>query len=164
MDKAKGHHHHSGHHQDGTVPDHHHQTPNEHEENNGSTGNNTSCADGGRYGTISFQANNSLDIFQVLEMRSEDSQVSDEALIKVKDLQFDSDKPWVTGNVPRMIPVNVEGDTIQVHALIKAECFSEPYTLRIYLEYEESEALVSETDETTTKNEDCDLEPQEIHL
>jgi hypothetical protein len=164
MDKAKDHHHHGGHHPHGTVPDHHDQTSSECKENNGATGNHPGCADGGRYGTIIFQANNSFDIFQVLEMRSEDSQVSDEALIKVKDLQFDSDKPWVTGNVPRMIPVNVEGDTIQIHALMKAECFSDPYTLRIYVEYEEAEVLVNDTDETTTENKDCDLEPQEIHL
>lgn len=164
MDEAKGHHHHGVHHPHGTVPDHHDQTPGQCEESNGSTGNNTSCVDGGRYGTISFQANNSLDIFQVLEVRKEDEEISDEALIKVKDLQFDSDKRWVTGNVPELIPVNVEGDTIQVHALFKGECFDKEYKLRIYVEYEEAETIVMENSEEQNRDKNCDLEPQEIHL
>lgn len=164
MHKAQGHYHHSEHHAHGTVSDHHTETPSECETGNGNTDNNTNCMDGGRYGTISFQANNSLDIFHVLEMRSEDNQVSDETLINVKDLQFDSEMPWVTGLVPKMMPVNVESDTILIHALIKAECFSRAYTLRIYLEYEEAEVLISETDGRTAENRNCDLEPQEIHL
>lgn len=163
MDKAKGHHHHSGHHPHGAVPDHHHQTTDKCEESNGSAGNNTSCMDGGRCGTISFQANNSLDIFQVLEVRPDDLGQSDEELIKVKDLQFDSNKPWVTGHVPQMIPVNVEGDTTQIHALFKGECFDKEYVLRIYVEYEETETLIPEVQEQE-KSSDCDLEPQEIHL
>lgn len=113
---------------------------------------------------MSFQANNSLDIFHVLEMRKEDELISDEALIKVKDVQFDSDKPWVTGHVPQMIPVNVEGDTTLIIALVKAECFSDPYTLRIYVECEEAETLFDETTETQDPDANCDLEPQEIHL
>ena len=164
MDKAKGHHHFGGHHPHGTVPHHHDQTPGQCEESNGSPGNNTSCVDGGRYGTISFQANNSLDIFQVLEVRKDDEAISDEALIKVKDLQFDSDMPWVTGNLPRLIPVNVEGDTIQIHALFKGECFDKEYTLRIYVEYEEAETIVTENSEEQSQEKNCDLESQEIHL
>jgi hypothetical protein len=164
MDKTKGHHHHGGHHTPGKVPDHHDQTPGQCEERNGSTGNNTSYVDGGRYATVSFQANNNLDIFQVLEVRKDDEEVSDEALIKVKDLQFDSHKPWVTGNVPQIIPVNVEGDTVQVHALFKAECFDKEYKLRIYVEYEEAEVLITESDEPTAQKSKCDLEPKEIHL
>jgi hypothetical protein len=147
MDKAKGHHHNGGHHPHGKVPDRHDQAPGQCEESNGSTGNNTSCVDGGRYGTITFQANNSLDIFQVLEVRREDEVVSDEALIKVKELQFDSDKPWVTGNISEMIPVNVE-----------------EYKLRIYVEYEETETIVVESSGEQDRDMNCDLEPQEIHL
>lgn len=164
MDKAKGHHHHHRHHSHGQVPHHHPEPPNEHEEDHGNTGNNTACTSGGRYGTVSFQANNSLDIFHVLEMRPEDEVISDEELIKVKDLQFDSDKPWVTGHVPKIIPVNVEGDTTVIHALIKAECFSDRYTLRIYLEYEDAEELIEDNDTTESSGNDCILEPLEIHL
>lgn len=90
--------------------------------------------------------------------------MSDEALIKVKDLQFDSDMPWVTGNLPRLIPVNVEGDTIQIHALLKGECFDKEYTLRIYVVYEEAEVIVVGKDEEQHRDKNCDLEPQEIHL
>ena len=82
----------------------------------------------------------------------------------LKDLQFDSDKPWVTGNVPELIPVNVEGDTIQVHALFKGECFDKEYKLRIYVEYEEAETIVMENSEEQNRDKNCDLEPQEIHL
>lgn len=163
MDKAEGHHHQGGHHQTGKVQDHHHQAPGKCEESNGGTGNNTGCVDGGRNGTIAFQANNSFDIFQVLEVRPDDVGLSDEELIKVKDLQFDSNKPWVTGQIPQMIPVNVEGDTIQIHALFKGECFDKEYVLRIYVEYEETETLIPEEQEQE-QGSGCDLEPQEIHL
>ena len=46
-----------------------------------------------------------------------------------------------------MIPVNVEGDTIMIHALFKGDCFDKAYTLRIYVEYEETEILVTEQEE-----------------
>ena len=164
MDKAKDHHHQSGHHQNGEVQDHHHQTPGKCETDNGGDGDDPGTeGTGGTTRTVSFQANNSLDIFQVLEVREDDVEQSDEALINVKDLQFDSDKPWVTGNVPQMIPVNVEGDTIMIHALFKGEYFDKAYTLRIYVEYEETETLIAEEKEVSTVD-DCILEPQEIHL
>lgn len=162
MDKTKGHHHQGGHHQTGTVKGHHHQTPGKCEEGNGGDGDNPGSV-GGTNRTVSFQANNSLDIFQVLEVREDDVELSDEALINVKDLQFDSYKPWITGNVPQMIPVNVEGDTIMIHALLKGDLFDKAYTLRIYVEYEETETLIPEEQEQGESN-DCDLEPEEIHL
>ncbi|PZR24517.1 MAG: hypothetical protein DI538_28150 [Azospira oryzae] len=164
MDKAKDHHHQGGHHQTGTVQNHHHQTPVKCETGNGGDGDYPgTVGTGGTNRTVSFQANNNLDIFQVLEVREDDVELSDETLINVKDLQFDSDKPWVTGNVPQMIPVNVEGDTIMIYALLKVDRFDKAYTLRIYVEYEESETLITEPEEVNTEG-DCILKPQEIHL
>jgi hypothetical protein len=164
MDKAKDHHHQTGDHQTCEVPKHPDPPPVKCETGNGNTDNNSSNGyRGGRYGTISFQANNSLDIFQVLQVQVDIDTVSDEALMNVKDLQFDSDKAWVTGYVPQLIPVNVEGDTIFIHALLKGECFDKCFEVRIYVEYEEAEILIPQEEESNGE-QDCDLEPQEIHL
>ena len=167
MDKKKDHHHQTGDHQTCEVPKHPDPPPVKCEPDNGNTcNNNGNTGDGARYGTISFQANNSLDIFQVLQVQLDDAQVSDEVLMNVKDLQFDSDKPWITGNVPQLIPVNVEGDTTIIHALLKGEYFDRSFELRIYVEYEEAETRVTEEEQSkeSKTEEDFDLEPQEIHL
>ena len=42
---------------------------------------------------------------------------------KVEDSQFESDKAWVTGNVPKIKPVHVEGDTSIINAWFKGETY-----------------------------------------
>ncbi len=61
-------------------------------------------------GNISFQANDKMDVFHVAQVVNEGIEPSDNTLLQIEDSQFDSDKAWVTGNVPKIKPVHVEGD------------------------------------------------------
>jgi len=119
-------------------------------------------------GTISFQANDEMDVFCVARVEEEGSELSDESLIKVKDPQFDSDKAWVTGNVPKIKPVNVDGDTSIINAWFKGETFDVPFVITIYVECETVEELevvvADEKTEEEQRGEFDPLEPMEIHL
>jgi len=119
-------------------------------------------------GTISFQANDEMDIFYVARVEEEGIEISDEALIKVKDPQFDSDQAWVTGNVPKIKPVNVDGDTSIINAWFKGEAFDVPFVITIYVECETVEELelvvADEKTEEEQRGEFDPLEPMEIHL
>lgn len=103
-------------------------------------------------GTISFQANDEMDVFCVARVEEEGIEISDEALIKVKDPQFDSDQAWVTGNVPKIKPVNVDGDTSIINAWFKGESFDVPFVITVYVECETVEELeVVVADESTLR-------------
>lgn len=111
-------------------------------------------------GTISFQSNDKLDVFQVLEVRQSGISPSDESLSLIEDLQFESDRAWVTGHTPKLVPVDVDGDTTVIHAWFKAETFDKGFSLRIYVEYEEAETVVSGSASGEGKCE----QPKEIFL
>ena len=123
-----------------------------------------------RLGTISFQANDKADVFHVAQVFADGTESSDEVLLNVEDPQFDSDKAWVTGNVPEMRAVTIEGDTTNISAWFRGEAFDKPYVIRIYVECELAEELekviadekveMSEEDKATAAM----LEPNEIHL
>lgn len=118
-------------------------------------------------GTITFQANDKMDIFQVAQVQQHGIEPSDEALLNVEDPQFDSDKAWVTGDVPKMRSVNIEGDSTVINAWFKAEAFDKSFLVRVYVECELAEELDEvNADEKTEeeKNSSADLEPQEIYL
>jgi hypothetical protein len=119
-----------------------------------------------RLGTISFQSSDSMDVFLVSEVREGGIEPSDEAQLKVEDAQFDSDKAWVTGSVPKMKPVHVAGDTAVIQAWFKGEAFEKSFVITVYVECELSEELIAvDADEVEHgyDNKD-DLEPQEINL
>lgn len=119
-------------------------------------------------GTVSFQANDKMDVFYVARVEEAGIEISDEALIKVEDPQFDSDKAWVTGNVPKIKPVNVDGDTSIINAWFKGETFDVPFVITIYVECETVEELevvvADEKTEEEQRGEFDPLEPMEIHL
>ena len=119
-------------------------------------------------GTISFQANDEMDVFCVARVEEEGIEISDESLIKVKDPQFDSDKAWVMGNVPKIKPVNVDGDTSIINAWFKGETFDVPFVITVYVECETVEELevvvADEKTEEEQRGEFDPLEPMEIHL
>ena len=118
-----------------------------------------------RLGLISFQANDKTDIFHVAEVREDGIDTSDESFLSISDPQFESDRAWVTGKVPGLIKVNIEGDNVFIKAWLKGEKFDLPYTMRIYVEYEEAEELVEvELEKGPDEDDKADLEPQEIHL
>jgi hypothetical protein len=123
-----------------------------------------------RLGTISFQSNGKTDVFHVAQVLADGIESSDEALLNVEDPQFESDKAWVTGNVPEMKGVTIEGDTTIINAWLKGEHFDKPFIVKVYVECELAEELErvkadekeeqSEEDKATTEW----LEPNEIHL
>lgn len=122
-----------------------------------------------RLGTLSFQTNDSSDVFLVEEVHENNVESSDENLIGMDDLQFDSDMPWITGRVPAMKPVTVEGDTTLIHAWFKGDPDSyrddKPFVIRIYVEYEEAEELVAvETEKEQGADDKSDLDPQILEL
>jgi hypothetical protein len=122
-------------------------------------------------GTLILQSNNQSDIFHIAQVREAGVEPSDESLLKIEDSQFDSDNAWVTGKVPKMRSVNVEGDTTIINAWFKADSFEKAFTVTVYVECE----LAEELEEVTPiqpkekvgekRNKRIDpLEPMEIHL
>jgi hypothetical protein len=118
-----------------------------------------------RLGLVSFQANDKTDVFHIAEIGENGVALSDEAMAGVADPQFESDAAWVTGKVPQFKAVNIEGDNVFVKAWLKGEKFTQPYTIRIYLEYEEAEELIGvELERDMDEDRKEDLEPQEVNL
>lgn len=121
-------------------------------------------------GTISFQASDKTDVFHVAQVREDGIEPSDETLLNVEDSQFDGDKAWVTGNLPKIRQVSIEGDTAIINAWFKADFFDKPFVISVYVECELSEELESvvadeklEEDKSNSDYSDF-LEPREIHL
>lgn len=121
-------------------------------------------------GTVSFQSNDKSDVFHVAQITEDGIEPSDEVVLKVEDTQFDGDKAWVTGRVPKMRSVNVEGDTTIINAWFRAQAFDKPFTVRVYVECELTEELEQVTADEglradgSKNNDDLCLEPIEIHL
>lgn len=120
-----------------------------------------------RVGTLTFQAYDKTDVFFVANVEESGIETSDEAVLQIEDSQFDGDKAWVTGNVPRIKPINIEGDTAIINAWFKGENYEKPVTITVYVECETAEEfdeVIEEAIEQDRDNEDDDLEPMEINL
>lgn len=119
-------------------------------------------------GNISFQANDKMDVFHVAQVVNEGIEPSDNTLLQIEDSQFDSDKAWVTGNVPKIKPVHVEGDTSIINAWFKGETYQDPFVITVYVECETAEELeevtADEEIEQDKRSRNDFLEPVEINL
>jgi hypothetical protein len=123
-------------------------------------------------GMLSLQANGKADVFHVTQVLEDGIELSDEALLNIEDAQFDSDKAWVTGYVPKMRTVHVEGDTTIINAWFKGEAFLHPFVIRVYVECElaeELEEVIADEKVFTERRSKADatedwLAPMEIHL
>ncbi|HPW61396.1 MAG TPA: hypothetical protein PLJ13_03815 [Cyclobacteriaceae bacterium] len=119
-------------------------------------------------GTVSFQANGKMDVFYVARLKEEGIESSDESIIQVENSQFESDKAWVTGNVPKIKPVHVEGDTSIINAWFKGETYENPFVITVYVECETAEELeevtADEEIEQDKRSRNDFLEPVEINL
>ena len=119
-------------------------------------------------GTVSFQANDKMDVFHVAQVMNEGIEPSDNTLLQIEDSQFDSDKAWVTGNVPKIKPVHVEGDTSIINAWFKGETYQDPFVITVYVECETAEELeevtADEEIEQDKRSRNDFLEPVEINL
>jgi hypothetical protein len=119
-------------------------------------------------GTVSFQANDKMDVFYVARLQEEGIESSDESIFQVEDSLFESDKAWVTGNVPKIKPVHVEGDTSIINAWFKGETYQDPFVITVYVECETAEELEEVTADEEIEQDKSErndfLEPMEINL
>ncbi len=119
-------------------------------------------------GTVSFQANDKMDVFYVARLKEEGIEPSDESIIQVENSQFENDKAWVTGNVPKIKPVHVEGDTSIINAWFKGETYENPFIITVYVECETAEELEEVTADEEIEQDKSErndfLEPVEINL
>lgn len=118
-----------------------------------------------KIGTITFQSNESSDVFYVADIYEAGIEQTDENLIGVIAMQFEGVAAWITGRVPKMTPVNIEGDTAVIHGWFKGGVSGMPYRLTVYIEYELAEELLPDVPDETEQGHPsaCD-EPQEIIL
>jgi hypothetical protein len=120
-----------------------------------------------RLGQISFQSNDQSDVFKILEVIESGPEPSDEFVFGVESTQFDNTLPWVTGCIPSMIPITVDGDTTSVRSWFRGEeDFIGSFFMTVYMEYEEAEELVDSQAETPEKEREREKsdEPKEIFL
>lgn len=95
-------------------------------------------------GTVTFQSESEKDVFLKLEVESREAVEPDERLWAVEDSNIESDKPYVTGKGPKPVSVNIEGDSEVIYGWFRGSYFPGPFTLNIYVEYEEIEEIVNE--------------------
>jgi len=93
-------------------------------------------------GTVTLQASDESDIFYSDFLLRNNVVVSDEELMGIEDPIVDSDKPWVSGNVPELKTVGIAGDNVYLRAWFKGAVYHEPFTIRIYVEFEEAEEYI----------------------
>jgi hypothetical protein len=92
-----------------------------------------------RLGTITFQVMDNSDVF-LSEGVILDG-VDEFGEIQIPQPGFENDKAWISGNVPKMIPVHVDGDSAVIYGWFNAETFPFPFIIKIYLECEEIEEI-----------------------
>jgi len=100
-----------------------------------------------RLGIVTLQALDSSDIFLKEDVFMDGETDPFELAASITEPGFDQDKAWVSGSVPKVIPVNVEGDTSIIIGWFNGDSFSFPYTINIYIEYEEADEVENEAGE-----------------
>ena len=119
-----------------------------------------------RLGLVSFQANDKSDVFHVAEVCDTGVQITDETVLGIDEPLPELDHAWVSGNVPRFHPVDIAGDNMIMRAWLKGENYQVPFTLKVYIEYQEAEELIVEevTASEQSASQYSELAPLEIHL
>lgn len=93
-------------------------------------------------GTVTLQAHDSFDIFYMDFVTPTSIVLSDKALMGIEDSIVDSDKPWATGKVQQLNPVQIAGDNVYLKAWFKGAVYNEPFKLNIYVEVEAAEEYI----------------------
>ncbi len=114
-----------------------------------------------RLGKLFFQNNGKQDVFLSVDVRPDGIVPTYESLNAIEPLSFDADKAWVNGQQPKTHWVNIESDTAMLHCWFNGENFSTPFTIRIYLECELVEEIITEKEiqeikERGQKAAECD--------
>jgi hypothetical protein len=102
-----------------------------------------------KVGTVSLQSLNADDVFVRVDVFDESNSLSSEQMTGINIANSEPLSSYVTGMVCRRIPLNVDGNTEKVKGWFKPLIDDEldPYEFCIYLEYEELEKTLIETEE-----------------
>jgi hypothetical protein len=97
-----------------------------------------------KLGTISLQALESTDVFLEADVYLDGITEAGEISATITEPGFDMDKAWVSGNVPKVIPVDVSGVSSVIYGWYKGSSHPGPFKLKVYVQYEEVEELITE--------------------
>jgi len=98
-----------------------------------------SWADAGR---VTVQASDPSDIFYSEFLLVNDTAPSDEVVMGIEESVEESDKPWVSGNIPQLKPVRIAGDNVYLRAWFKGAVYQEPFTIQVYIQFEAAEEFI----------------------
>ena len=98
-------------------------------------------------GIISFQSLDERDVFLKIDVQLEDTVQTDEGLWNIREIGFDTTKPWVGGKGQKSIAVEVDGDSGVIAGWFRGTMFPGLFLLKVYIEYEK----VEEKEETITE-------------
>jgi hypothetical protein len=102
-----------------------------------------------KIGTVTLQALDMTDIFLKENVFLDGIPREEENRAELTEPGFDTERVWVTGNAPKPIPVKVPGDVAIIYGWFNGvfnSPYAYPYTITIYVEYEEVEELLKEND------------------
>ena len=114
-----------------------------------------------RVGKISFQVQNESDLFLELEVYAGGEEESSEQQCMVVEPSFEQFFQYLSGKRPHYVEVDAEGDSSVVYGIFRGENFTIPFTLYLYVEYEETESVISEKEQ---KKIDQKKEDTRVHL
>ena len=97
-----------------------------------------------RLGKLFFQSNGREDVFLSVDLRPDGIVPTYESINGLSPMLFEPDKAWINGELPEAHPVSIDSDTAMLHCWFNGENFTAPFTIRIYLECELVEEIVSE--------------------
>jgi len=106
-----------------------------------------------RLGLLSFQSNDRTDVFAVQEVWENGSEGVVEDFLNIEEPFLETEKPWITGKVPTIKPVEVDGDTAIVQAIFKGENYSQEFYMTLYVECEMAEEVYDDSERVREEQE-----------
>lgn len=96
-----------------------------------------------RIGVITLQALDATDVFFKEDVYRDGIPREEENRAELTEPGFDTERAWVNGSVPKVIPVEVSGDAAIIYGWFNGQFIAEyPFTVTVYVEYEEVEELI----------------------
>ena len=92
-------------------------------------------------GIISFQSLDERDVFLKVDVQLEDTVHSDEGLMNIGEVGFDTTKPWVSGKGEKPYAVEIDGDSGVIAGWFRGTMFPGLFLLKVYIEYETVEEI-----------------------
>ena len=115
----------------------------------------------GRVGKVSFHVQNQSDLFLELEVYPGGEEESSEQSFMVVEPGFEQFFQFLSGRRPEFIQTDIDGDSSVINGIFRGENFTAPFTLYLYVEYEEVEKLASESEQKELERKP---EDNRVHL